>query len=299
MPVPNVLADLVSRAMQRGPSPEPKRELRFEEIPGNTTAAAVPTRHGDVRCTVYHPANPESGAKPAVYVNVHGGGFVIRHPEQDDPWCRYLAAEAGVVVVNVDYDTAPQHRFPAPVEQVHDVLAWAAQQDGWDGSRLCVGGQSAGGGLSASAARLAVETGGPQLALQVLHYPPLDLVTPAGQKRSPIRKPVLRPWMAAVFDQAYVPDPELRRNRLVSPAWDRNAEGIEGIAPAVVVTCEHDRLRDEAASYARALGAVGALREHHDIPGTDHGYNIMSFGTRELTERMYAFLAGHVRRAVT
>ena len=298
--MPNLLADLVARALQRAAAPKLKPELRFPEIPGRLGHATVPTRHGPVACTLYRPAGGEPGGehRPAVHVNVHGGGFVLRNPEQDDPWCRYLADRAGVVVVNVDYDTAPQRRFPVPVEQVHDVLRWAAEQDEWDGARLSVGGQSAGGALSAAAARLARDCGGPQLSLQVLHYPPLDLVTPAAEKRSPIARPVLRPWMARVFDAAYVPRRADRRDPLASPAWGANAEDLAGIAPAVVVTCEHDLLRAEAVDYARALERVGALREHREVAGTDHGYNVMSHGTRERTEPVYAFLAEQVRRAV-
>ena len=297
MPAANLVADPAARAMQRAMAPKLKPELRFAEIPGRMSPTTVPTRHGPVACTIYRPAG--TAVDPPVHVNVHGGGFVLRHPEQDDPWCRFLADRAGVVVVNVDYDTAPQVRFPVPVEQVYDVVSWAARQDGWDGSRLGVGGQSAGGALSAAAARLALESGGPPIALQLLHYPPLDLVTPAAEKLSPIRRPVMRPWMARVFDPAYVPRREDRRNPLVSPAWGANCEGLAGIAPALVVTCEHDLLRAEAVDYARALDRVGALREHCDVPGTDHGYNIMSFGTRETTEPMYEYLAEHVRSALS
>src|ERR1700744_713065 len=131
-------------------------------------------------------AVPAVGCRPAasaglapVYVNFHGGGFVVRHPEQDDPFCRYLAAHAGVAVVNVDYDVAPRHRFPDPVEEAYDAVCWAAGPGhGWDGARLCVGGQSAGGTLAAGAARLALEEDGPAIALQVLHYPLLDIATP-------------------------------------------------------------------------------------------------------------------------
>ncbi|WP_344682632.1 alpha/beta hydrolase [Saccharopolyspora taberi] len=277
--------------------PRLKAELRFGEVPGRTRSLEVPTRHGNVPCTVYRPPSGDAGT--GVYVNLHGGGFVVEHPEQDDPWCRYLAAKAGVAVLNVDYAVAPQHRFPVAVEQAFDVVTWAARgEHDWDGSRLCVGGQSAGGSLASAAARLAWENGGPRIALQVLQYPPLDLVTHLRDKSSTVDKPVMRPWMSDVFDRAYVPDPAVRRDRLVSPAWGANAEGLAGIAPALIITCEFDRLREEAIRYAEALKAVGALAEHHDVPGTDHGYNILGFGTRAQTERTYDRIVDHVRRAV-
>jgi acetyl esterase len=193
----------------------------------------------------------------------------------------------------------PHRRFPAPAEQIYDVLRWASSsQHGWDGDNLCVGGQSAGGNLSAAAARLALEIGGPQIKLQVLHYALLDLVTRTKNKSSPAgRAAALRPWMGEVFDTAYIPDPAQRRDRLASPAWGTNGDHIEGIAPALVVTAEFDRLRDEAAAYADKLDVAGALVEYHEVRGVDHGYNIMS-DAADITRRMYAFIADHVARAV-
>ncbi|OBJ76014.1 alpha/beta hydrolase [Mycobacterium colombiense] len=269
--------------------------MRFPEFAGRTSEATIDTRHGPVSATVYH---PPAATNPPVYVNVHGGGFVVGHPEQDDPWCRYLAANAGVMVINPDYVLAPRHRFPAAVYQTYDVVCWAAGPGrDWDGTRLCVGGQSAGGNLSTAAARLALENGGPDIALQVLHYAPLDLVTPSRDKPSTLgRRAIMKPWMSEVFDTAYIPERARRRDRLASPAWGDNADGIAGIAPALVVTAEHDRLRDESRRYAGKLGAVGALVEYHEVAGVDHGYNIMS-DAGDITRRTYARIAEHVVRA--
>jgi acetyl esterase/lipase len=293
-----VVADAVARLFSSTINPAPKPGVRFSEIGGTTTSVVIPTRHGDTAATVYWPE--PAGVAPGVYVNVHGGGFVVGHREQDDPWCRYLAAHANVVVVNTDYVLAPGHRFPDPVEQVYDVLVWAAAAEReWDGTKLCVGGQSAGGNLSAAAARLALEQGGPEVKLQMLHYAPLDLVTASRDKHSPLgAKAIMRPWMSEVFDTAYIPDPAQRRDRLASPAWGNNANGIDGIAPALIVTAEYDRLRDEAWRYAQQLDAVGALTEYHEVPGVDHGYNIMSDAT-DVTRGVYDVIAGHVNRAVS
>ncbi|MFG1935257.1 alpha/beta hydrolase [Mycobacterium sp. NPDC048908] len=292
------VADAAARLFAAVVNPTPKPGVLFKEIAGSTTETRIETRHGPVAATMYHP-RPHTGG-PAVYVNVHGGGFVVGHREQDDPWCRYLAANANVVVVNTDYVLAPHKRFPAPVEQVYDVLRWAsARERDWDGRRLCVGGQSAGGNLSAAVSRMALEDGGPPIVLQTLHYAPLDLVTQAADKPSPRGcKAVLKPWMSAVFDTAYIPDRAQRRHRLASPAWGPNADDITGIAPAVVVTAEFDRLRDEAKRYADKLDAVGSLVEYVEVSGVDHGYNIMSDAT-EVTRQMYDLIAGHVRRATS
>jgi acetyl esterase len=291
------VADIVARVLAATITPTPRPGVRFLGIEGNTTTISIPTRHGNVGATVYWP-EAVTGYRPAVYVNIHGGGFVIGHREQDDPWCRYLSAHADVVVINTDYSLSPHRRFPVQVEQIFDVLQWASSdRRDWNGRLLCVGGQSAGGNLAAAASRLALEHGGPAIKLQVLHYPTLDIVTRGKEKRTPVNNDaVLKPWMSEVFDTAYVPDQNLRRHRLASPAWDGNADGLDGIAPALVITAELDRLRDEAASYARRLEAVGSLVEHYDVPGVDHGYNIMSDDT-DVTERVYALIAGHVIRA--
>ena len=291
-----LVADTVARVFAATVNPAPKPAVRFADIAGRTSHVTVPTRYGPVGTTIYQP--PSDVVSAPVYVNVHGGGFVVGHPEQDDPWCRYLAANAGVVVVNPDYVLAPRHRFPAAPQQIYDIVCWSADQErDWDGTRLCVGGQSAGGNLSAAAARLALEHGGPVIALQVLHYAPLDLVTATGDKPSTIgTRAVMKPWMGEVFDTAYVPEPAQRRHRLASPAWGANADGIAGIAPAVVVTAEHDRLRNEARRYAEKLDAAGSLAEYYEVNGHDHGYNIMS-EAHDATEQVYARIARHVARA--
>ena len=157
----------------------------------------IPGTRGLTTATVYR---PETDARvPAVHLNLHGGGYVLDLTTMDDPACRLLAATSGSVVVNAEYVLAPQHRFPDPPDHAYEIASWLAAhgaEHGWDGSRLTIGGQSAGGALTAAVARMALERGGPALSLQVLHYPVLDLV-PA-RKASLIRRPKLRPWMGEV-----------------------------------------------------------------------------------------------------
>src|ERR1700728_1492680 len=129
-----VVADTIARLAQFAPGPRLAAAVSFAELPARTEAVTVPTRHGDLPAVVYWPA--DLGAPVPVYVNFHGGGFVMRHPEQDDPLCRYLAAYAGVAVVNVDYDVAPRYRFPVALEEAYDAVTWAAGPGrGWDGTR--------------------------------------------------------------------------------------------------------------------------------------------------------------------
>jgi acetyl esterase len=293
------VADIVARrfAAKINAAIHPASEPRFPEITVRTTDISIETRHGRVAATIYHPPSPTG--VPGVYVNAHGGGFVVGRREQDDAWCRFLAAHANVIVLNTDYALAPLTRFPTPVEQFYDVARWAsAPERDWDGTRLCVGGQSAGGNFSAAVSRMALENGGPAISLQVLHYPPLDIVTPPTHKPSPLgSKAVLKPWLCEVFDTAYVPDRAQRRHRFVSPAWGDNADGIAGIAPALVITAEYDRLRDEAKRYADRLEAAGALAEYVEVRNVDHGYDIMTDET-DVIRRMYELIAAHVSRAI-
>lgn len=294
MAFPLWLADGIAKLVQRAPgSPGVPSEIAFAEIPAVTERIMVPTRHGDVAAVAYSPGGDASGK--GVYVNLHGGGFVMRHPEQDDAICRYLAANADVTVLNIDYIPAPQSRFPGPVEQAYDVAVWAAAPERpWDGSRLAIGGQSAGGALAAGTARLALESGTPRIALQVLMYPPLDLTVPArSKKRADTEMLLVR--MGPIFDTAYCPDADRRGDRLISPAADGTVM-LTGIAPALVITAQKDILRDEAARYAAQLQETGSLIDHIDLPGVGHGFNILG-APREVVLPVYERIAQTTTRA--
>jgi acetyl esterase len=289
--------NLRARAIQRLAGhlmTRPIPALRMHDVPRHTHTLHVKTRRGTVRCTVYSPPETVAG-RPPVYVNLHGGGFVIRHPGADDHICRYLAAAVGCFVVNVDYDVAPQRPFPAASTQAYDVVRWVADsaaEQGWDGSRLAVGGQSAGGNLAAGVAIAARDAGTPALALQVLLYPPLDLTVDPGQKRARTDKPLLTPGLGRIFDAAYVPDPAKRADPLVSPL---RAADLAGVAPAVVVTAELDLLRDEGDAYAAALTAAGVPVSHHVVAGVDHAFTHR--GPTEAANDTFAVVSDALRAA--
>ncbi|MFI1355292.1 alpha/beta hydrolase [Streptomyces sp. NPDC020898] len=247
-------------------------DLRFTDIPKRTESLRVETGAGPVDCTVYRPpAAADTTDTPApVYVNFHGGGFVVARPEQDDHICRYIAATVGCVVINVDYAVAPQRPYPAAVDQAYDVTAWVAENgpaNNWDGSRLAVGGHSAGANLTAAVCRTARDRGTFSPRLQILDSAPLDQVSDPSTKLSPIAKPLLAPHLMRVFSAAYTPDPADRAHPLVSAGL---ADDLAGLPPALVITAEHDRLRDEGDAYAKALDAAGVPVTHRVFAGVDH-----------------------------
>ncbi|MEH0108983.1 alpha/beta hydrolase [Tersicoccus sp. MR15.9] len=276
-----------------------RAHARLPEFGRRMQELMIPTSVGPARTTVYR--NPDvigTGTEP-VHVNVHGGGFIFAETEIDDPLCRALAVQTESVILNVDYVVAPKHRFPVAAHQVDEVVRWVAAhgaENGWDGSKLTVGGDSAGGSLSAAAARLAFERGGdPVIALQVLHYPAVDLAMDPRQKHSPLEKPLLRPWLREIFDISYVGPDTDRTDRLLSPANAADTVDLTGIAPALIIAAENDVLRDEAKRYADRLAAVGALVEYREVAGKDHGYDAFDDDAARTT---YAFIAEHIRRAM-
>lgn len=139
------------------------KELHFATRPiAPPTEIAVPTRHGKIRCLVYRPyRDAPLAANPPVHLEIHGGGFVARNPEQDAHIANFIASEVGAVVVSVDYDAAPQAQYPKAEEECYDVAEWIVANgaaNGWDGSRLSVLGVSAGGKFAISVAQLAYDT---------------------------------------------------------------------------------------------------------------------------------------------
>ncbi|MDO9380120.1 MAG: alpha/beta hydrolase [Nocardioidaceae bacterium] len=235
------------------------------------TSVHVPTRHGTVRCDVYHAdATDDAARRPPVYVHLHGGAFVMRRPEMDDFFARVVVAEVGATVVNVDYDVAPQRRYPVAQHQAHDVAAWVAtrgHEQGWDGSRVAVGGFSAGGNLAASACLQARDRETFAPALQLLGVPSLDVAEPVAAKRSPLAHPMISPPLLDLVRATYYPDEDRRLEPYASPLL---APDLSRLPRAMVVTGELDALRREGDAYARRLVEAGVPTTHLVVPDRDH-----------------------------
>ncbi|WP_067857406.1 alpha/beta hydrolase [Aeromicrobium erythreum] len=230
----------------------------------------VPTRHGQVRCFVYRPRPGRRAAPstPGAYVHLHGGAFLMRHAAMDDFFARWVVATTGAVVVNVDYDVAPRHRYPVAQEQAHDVLRWV-QEHGHerdvDGTRVVVGGFSAGGNLAASACLQARDAGEPPVRLQLLGVPSLDVSTTV--KPATIPRPMIDERIVGLVRATYFKDAARRTEPYASPLL---ADDVSGLAPALVLTAQHDALRAEGDAYAQRLSDAGVAVEHHVVPGQDH-----------------------------
>lgn len=250
----------------------------------------VPTRHGEVACEVYRPAGEVRG----VYVHLHGGAFIMRFPRMDDFFARHVAAEAGLVVVNVDYDVAPQVRYPVAQHQAHDVLAWAADHTaelGCPGGPVMVGGFSAGGNLAASACLQARDLGSCRPVLQVLGVPSLDVAEDVSAKPSSVVRPMIGPGLLRLVRATYFKDAAARGDAYASPV---RADDLTGLPPALVVTAEYDALRAEGDRYAARLAGAGVPVRHHVVPGRDHYF---LDGGRTQAKAVLDLIVGELRRA--
>jgi len=254
---------------------------------------AVPTAHGAAAVTCYW---PEATGSLPVYINFHGGGFIIGFPEQDDRLCRYLAHYGPFVVINVDYTLAPKHPFPAAVLQCYEVVKWVhshAQALGYDASRLAVGGHSAGGGIAAAIALLVRKHQEFPVALQLLDYPSLNLAEPSSQKQVlPNKKQALSVKDAAFFKHLYVPCPADRRNPLASPLL---AHDVTGLPPALIITAENDLLRGDGRAYADKLRQQGVSVEYHEFKGVDHAFT--HFGPKEPAQQAWNLMLTSLQSA--
>ena len=202
---------------------------------------------------------PRDGTGYPLFVLLHGGGYVIGDLDSADNMARFLCKHVPCAVLSVDYRLAPEHVFPAAVEDSFAAVEWAAEHAGelgGDPKRMLVGGDSAGGNLAAAVALMAREKGTPKIAGQVLFYAATDSssLNTASYKEFGEKSYGLPTRDVEWFLEQYTPDHKDRLNPLVSPLL---AEDLRGLPPALVVTAEFDVLRDEGEAYARRLQEAG------------------------------------------
>lgn len=252
------------------------------------TAATVPPADVEVtphearfggqalRVRVYRPRGA-AGALP-VTLYFHGGGFVLGDLEAYDAVCRQLCADSGVMVVSAAYRLAPEHPYPAAVEDCFAALGWVAEAIrgfGGDPARLAVAGDSAGAALAATTALMARDAGGPVIAFQLLVYPPAagghDGAYPSRERHA--AGPTLTHRTMDYFSRHYfgptAKAPDWRGAPLLAPS-------LASLPPTLLVLAAHDALRDEAMAYGEALGAAGNAVTVVEYHGLAHGFISMA-----------------------
>jgi acetyl esterase len=249
----------------------------------------IPVRDAEIGARRYEPQD----AGDTVIVWLHGGGWVICNLDTHDAMCRVLANAASATVVSVDYRLAPEHRFPGPLDDCFDAVSWVASQH--PDRRLVLGGDSAGGNLTAACTLRARDAGGPAIAHQVLVYPALDFSTrrPSYDEHGDAPTSFLVEREMTWFRDHYL-DPADFTNPEASPLL---ADDLSGLPPASVVVAEYDPLRDEGLAYAERLREAGVPVQLHLYDDQTHAFftfpTLLS-GGREAIEAVAADLRAPV-----
>ncbi|WP_420392096.1 alpha/beta hydrolase [Acuticoccus sp.] len=247
-----------SREATMGP-PQPVTAVETIELAG--PGGALPVR-------LYRP----NVSRPLpLLVYFHGGGWVLGGIGSHDGLCRRLANGSGCAVASVEYRLAPEHPFPAAIEDATAAvraLAGEVGSLGFDASRLGVGGDSAGGTLATVAAIDARDTGGPSLACQILLYPVTDLAMDTRSHTEFAEGHLLTGASLRWFGRTYLGS----RDPLHWRASPLRAERLDGLPPALVLTASHDPLRDEGEAYAQRLVTAGVMTTTWRVPGMLHGF---------------------------
>jgi len=239
----------------------------------------------EIRFRRYRPIGAKAGLLPTL-IYYHGGGFVIGNIETHDSTCRRLANKSRCQVISIDYRLAPEHPFPAPIDD--GVAAFRhirdnAESFGVDAARIAVGGDSAGGAMAAVVCQLcrdAKETGP---AFQMLIYPATDSSQESASRKAFAEGYFLSGPLMTWFWEAYVPDEDTDLADLrLSPLL---AKDFTGLPPAFVLTAGYDPLRDEGRAYADRLIDAGVKTTYVNYPGTIHGFFSM---TRFLSQGLRA-----------
>jgi acetyl esterase len=241
------------------------RGVRIED------AVATASDGAPLALRIYRPKNTDGHTLPVV-VNFHGGGWVSGDIRQSEWWASSLAAEARVLVISVDYRLAPEHSFPGPVEDCYDATLWIADHAdelGADPSRLAVMGDSAGGNLAAAVAVMARDRGRPDIALQILIYPSVELVEKFPSARENADAPILTSKDIANNPRNYFHN---SAGEMTDPYASPLRAKHEGLPPALIQTAQFDPLRDEGTAYAAALREAGVEVRLTNYLDAVHGY---------------------------
>jgi len=260
LPVAQAREAMEAMSAMRGGEPEAVADISDRTIPGPG---------GEIPVRVYRPGR--DGTRP-VLVYFHGGGWVLGSLQTHDGVCRALANAADCVVVSVDYRLAPEHGYPAAPEDCWAATRWVAANAaslGADGARLAIGGDSAGGNLTAVVALMARDRGGPPIRFQLLVYPVTDFGFDTASYRDNAEGYLLTTEGMRWFWGHYLAKPASGSEAFASPL---RAESLKRLPPALVITAEFDPLRDEGEAYAGRLREAGVPTTLSRYHGQIHGF---------------------------
>ncbi|WP_234426524.1 MULTISPECIES: alpha/beta hydrolase [Streptomyces] len=252
----------------------------------------IPGPAGPLSLRVYRPPSESDAPRPVV-VYFFGGGFVVGSHETSQAFCRALSTLSDCVVVSVGYRLAPEHPFPAAIDDCYAAVKWIAEnaaQFGADGGRIAVAGDSNGGTLAAAVSLMARDDDGPRISAQVLVYPAMRYGSDTDSMREN-RDPMFFngisvPW----FWNHYLADPADGESPYASPL---NASDHSGLPPAFMITAEFCPLRDEGEAYAEALSRANVPVAYHRYADLPHGFLSMAAVldiAREALDEMVGFL---------
>jgi len=230
---------------------------------------------GPIQLRLYRPLASNAATPLPVLVYFHGGGWVIGDLDTHDSLCRALCNESGCAVVSVDYRLAPEHRFPAAVDDALAATRWVRRQAAelhLDASHLAVGGDSAGGNLAAVVSIAARDAGDLPIAFQLLIYPATDQHRTAPSHTTNGEGYLLTRATMDYFSGHYITDPTEYKDWRSSPLLHTD---LAKLPPALVLTAGHDPLRDEGAAYAEALTAAGNRASYVCFERQIHGFITM------------------------
>lgn len=246
-----------------------------KDVPiGKTENIVIPGPGGDIPARIYTPVAAGSDAQPTL-VFFHGGGWVIGDLDTHDGLCRMFANEGGLKVIAVDYRRAPENAFPAAVEDAFAAVSWIeanAAKLGVDPNRIAVGGDSAGGGLSASVAQMANAAGAPHIGFQLLMFPVTHIGGDTPSLHDFAKGFFLETQTLEWFYENYAPGAEDRTDPRASPLL---AEDVSGLPPAYVMLAGHDPLHDEGLRYAEKMRGAGVAVTVADYPDLVHDFIYM------------------------
>ncbi|WP_246945018.1 alpha/beta hydrolase [Bacillus pinisoli] len=244
--------------------------------------------------SLYYPSEANQKKFP-VYINFHGGAFIMHEKEMDDHYCRYLANQAKCVVLNVNYVKAPEYPFPKPIEQGYDIFQWVkrnADELNIDVEKMMLGGSSSGANIAAALCLYLEEKGEKQPLLQILSCPMLDFATPHAEKPEPDKWRARYPQAAHFLNMCYVPDKGQAEHPLASPV---RAEVSDKLASALFLIAEYDAFRPEAECYAEKLKAAGVNVQVELFRDCRHAFTHL--GPKERAEEAWKLIALKIKEA--